>query len=209
LALAFASSVGAVELTAESWDAAVAGKTVFAKFFAPWCGHCKRMKPDWDKLMTEYEGHASTLVVDVDCTAGGKALCETVGVRGFPTLKYGDPNDLEDYKGGRDFAALKKFADGLGPQCSPANIDLCDDAKKKQIQEFQALGSEGRQKMIDEKQAELEKLESDFKKFVDGLQKQYQEASEKKEKDVDAVKQAGLGLLKSVHAHAKKAKSEL
>mmetsp|Transcript_91920 Transcript_91920/g.264461 ORF Transcript_91920/g.264461 Transcript_91920/m.264461 type:complete len:169 (+) Transcript_91920:256-762(+) len=168
------------------------------------------MKPDWDKLIAAYKGHEATLIADVDCTAGGKSLCEQVGVRGYPTIKYGDPNDLQDYKGGRDFDALKKFADGLGPQCGPANLDLCDDAKKKKIKEFQAMGADGREKAIKEKEAELTKLEADFKSFVEGLQKKYQEASDKKEKDVEAVKEAGLGLLKSVHAYEKKAgKSEL
>jgi len=167
------------------------------------------MKPDWDKLIAAYKDHASTLIADVDCTTGGKSLCEQAGVRGYPTIKYGDPNDLEDYKGGRDFAALKKFAEGLGPQCGPANLDLCDDAKKKKIEEFKALGSAGRETMITEKEAEVTKLEADFKKFVDGLQKSYSEANEKKDKDIEAVKAAGLGLLKSVHAHEKKAKSEL
>jgi len=167
------------------------------------------MKPDWDKLMAAFKDHSSTLIADVDCATGGKSLCEQVGVRGYPTIKHGDPSDLQDYKGGRDFAALKKFADGLGPQCSPANLDLCDAAKKKQIEEFKALDSKKREEMIKEKEAEITKLEADFKTFVDGLQKSYTEANEKKDKDVEAVKAAGLGLLKSVHAHEKKSKSEL
>jgi len=167
------------------------------------------MKPDWDKLIAAYKDDAATLIADVDCTAGGKSLCEDVGVRGYPTIKYGDPNDLQDYKGGRDFAALKKFAGELGPQCGPANLDLCDDEKKKKIEEFQALGSAKREAMIKEKEAEVTKLEADFKKFVDGLQKSYQEANDKKDKDIEAVKASGLGLLKSVHAHQKKAKNEL
>jgi len=167
------------------------------------------MKPDWDKLSAAFEDHASTLIADVDCTAGGKSLCEQMGVRGYPTIKHGDPNDLQDYKGGRDMAALQKFADGLGPQCGPANLDLCDEEKKKKIEEFTALGSAGRETMIKEKESEVTKLEADFKEFVDGLQKQYTEANEKKDKDTEAMKNAGLGLLKSVHAHEKKAKSEL
>merc|ERR1719443_2717762 len=159
--------------------------------------------------MTSFADSESVLVADVDCTAGGKALCDSVGVRGYPTIKHGDPNDLQDYKGGRDYAALKKFADGLGPQCGPANLDLCDAAKKKQIEEFKALGKDKREAMIKEKEGEITKLEADFKAFVDGLQKSYTEANEKKDKDIEAVKAAGLGLLKSVQAHEKKAKSEL
>jgi len=136
-------------------------------------------------------------------------LCDEIGVRGYPTIKQGDPSDLQDYKGGRDFAALKKFADGLGPTCSPANIDLCDDAKKTQIKEFTALGDDKRASMIKEKEAESARIEADFKEFVDGLQKSYKEASDKKDKDLEELKNSGLGLLKAVQAHEKKTKSEL
>merc|ERR1712050_655179 len=115
-------------------------------------------------------------------------------------MGYGDPSDLQDYKGGRDFAALKKFAEGLGPQCGPAKLELCDEASKKQIEESQALGVEKRAEMIKEKEKEIEKLESDFKAFVDGLQKQYTENNEKKDKAIEAIKEAGLGRLKAVHA---------
>merc|ERR1712084_73477 len=109
-------------------------------------------------------------IADVDCTAGGKEKCNEVGVRGYPTIKYGDPDDLQDYKGGRKLADLKKFVDGLGPQCGPANLDLCDAEKKKQIAEFQAMSASGREAQIAEKEKALATLESDFKKFVDGLQ---------------------------------------
>jgi len=167
------------------------------------------MKPDWDKLATEYKDSSTIGIYDVDCTAGGKSLCDGVGVRGYPTIKYGDPDDLQDYKGGRSFADLKKFAEGLGPQCGPANLNLCDADKKAKIEEFTKLGADAREKMIKEKEAEGEKAEKDFKEFVEGLQKQYQEASDKKDKDVEAIKAGGLGLLKSVQAFENKKKSEL
>merc|ERR1712063_177726 len=110
--------------------------------------------------MAAFEGSATVIVADVDCTAAGKSKCEEVGVRGYPTLKHGDPNDLQDYKGGRDYNALKKFAEGLGPACGPANLDLCDDDKKKQIEEFKALGASKREEKIKEEEASMEKLES-------------------------------------------------
>jgi len=167
------------------------------------------MKPDWDKLIAAFKDSSSVLIADVDCTAGGKELCNEVGVRGYPTIKHGDPSDLQDYKGGRDFAALKKFADELGPTCSPANLDLCDAEKKAKIAEFQKMGAAKREEMIKEKDAESAKLEEDFKTFVEGLQASYKEASDKKDKAVEDLKSSGLGLLKAVHAHEKKAKAEL
>eukprot|EP00747_Dinoflagellata_sp_TGD_P144834 gnl/TRDRNA2_/TRDRNA2_176538_c0_seq12.p1 gnl/TRDRNA2_/TRDRNA2_176538_c0~~gnl/TRDRNA2_/TRDRNA2_176538_c0_seq12.p1 ORF type:complete len:160 (+),score=63.65 gnl/TRDRNA2_/TRDRNA2_176538_c0_seq12:259-738(+) len=159
--------------------------------------------------MQEYENNPNILVADVDCTTGGKSLCSEVGVRGYPSIKYGDPADMQDYNGGRSLDDLKKHAATLGPTCSPANIDLCDDAKKKQIAEFTALSSADREKKIKESEEAMEKLEKDFSAFVEGLNKQYKEESEKKEKGVKDIKESGLGLLKAVHKHEQKAKGEL
>merc|ERR1711982_172522 len=147
---------------------------------------------------------------DVDCTAGGQSLCNEIGVRGYPTIKYGDPNNLEDYKGGRDFDSLKKFAEeNLGPTCGPANMDLCDAEKKAEIEKYQKMSVADLEAAIKEKTESMEKLETDFKTFVEGLQKQYSDANEKKDKDIEEIKASGLGLMKSVAAHGKAAKTEL
>jgi len=168
------------------------------------------MKPAWDKLMEEFKDSKTALVGDVDCTAAGKDLCSDVGVSGYPTIKQGDPNNLEDYKGGRDFDSLKKFAEeNLGPTCGPANLDLCDDAKKAEIEKFSKMSASDLEATIKEKTEAMEKLETDFKEYIEGLQKQYTEANEKKDKDVAAMKDSGLGLMKAVAAHSKAAKSEL
>ena len=68
---------------------------------------------------------------DVDCIGDGKPLCDKDGVRGFPTVKWGSPDDLQDYKGGRDFDALNTFAAELKPSCSVANVDACTDEQKE------------------------------------------------------------------------------
>jgi uncharacterized coiled-coil protein SlyX len=170
------------------------------------------MKPDYEKLMTDFDGSSTQLVAEVDCTAEGKPLCDTNGVRGFPTLKWGDPLALQDYQGGRDYDSLKKFCDeNLKPICSPANIDLCDDEKKAEIKKYQEMGADELDKVIAEKQSEIDKAESDFKTFVEGLQKQYQEATEAKEKTIEEIKNSGLGLMKSVRAAlaTEKSKDEL
>jgi hypothetical protein len=168
------------------------------------------MKPDWDKLMEEFAGSETQLIGDVDCTADGKPLCEANGVRGYPTVKWGDPADLQDYQGGRDYDTLKKFAEeNLKPVCSPTNIDLCDDDKKAEIKKFQAMSPDELDKAIKEKEEEQERAESDFKTYVENLQAQYREAMEAKDAAVEAVKNSGLGLMKAVRATADKGKDEL
>jgi hypothetical protein len=98
------------------------------------------MKPAWDKLMKDFEGSTTSLVADVDCTESGKDLCEKFEVKGFPTIKYGDPGDMKDYQGGRDYEELKKFADeNLGPTCGPDFMDLCSAKDKEKINKFMAM----------------------------------------------------------------------
>jgi hypothetical protein len=161
------------------------------------------MKPAWEKLMDEFADSKTALVGDVDCTAAGKPLCDSNGVQGFPTIKWGDPSALEAYEGGRDFDALEKFAkENLKPMCSPSNIDLCDDDKKAEIEKFIAMSGDDLDAAIKEKEKENEDAESEFKTFVEGLQKQYEDAMKKKDDAIAAVKASGLGLMKAVKANA-------
>jgi len=166
------------------------------------------MKPDWDKLMKEDFGE-NALVADVDCTAAGKPLCEANGVKGFPTLKYGDPSALEDYSGGRGFADLKKFAsENLKPMCSPTNIDLCDDEKKAEINKLMEMSAEDLDAKIAEKTKLLDEAEETFKSEVEKLQNKYQQLMEDKEKTETEVKESGLGMMKAVKAAKAKKKDD-
>jgi len=171
------------------------------------------MKPDWDKLMKNWnkgDRAKTSLIADVDCTADGKAICEKMGVRGYPSIKWGDAANLEDYEGGRSYDDLKKFAkSNLKPMCSPANLDLCDDAKKKDISDLQALPADELATKIDAKKAEMKDAEETFEKGVKELQATHEKLQKDKEAAVKAVKESGLGLMQAVQAHAKKAKEEL
>ena len=168
------------------------------------------MKPAWDKLMKKFKDSKTVIVADVDCTAAGEPLCKEHGVQGYPTIKYGDPSALEGYQGGRDFDDLKKFAsEELKPSCSPTNIDLCDDDKKKAIQDLQALSADDLEEKIKEKEKEQEAAEDTFKSEVEKLQATYEKLSKEKDAAVKAVKESGLGLMKAVRAGNKKKKEEL
>jgi len=169
------------------------------------------MKPDWDKVTSEINGLCgSTLVADVDCTAAGKPLCDSNGVQGFPTIKYGDPSALEDYQGGRSYDDLKKFAEGLKPSCSPSNLDLCDEEQAKEINKFMDMDDAKLDGMITEKEDEIAAAEKLFETELEKLQNRYKKLSEDKDASIAAVKEAGLGMMKAVKAaKAKSGKEEL
>merc|ERR1711968_368344 len=54
------------------------------EYYAPWCGHCKQLKPQYVKAATHLTGLVNVGAVDCDQE---KALCATAGIRGFPTIK--------------------------------------------------------------------------------------------------------------------------
>lgn len=97
------------------------------KFYAPWCGHCKKMAPDFEKAATELKGKAQ--LVDLDATVE-KDLASKYGIRGFPTLKLFSKGELiSDYKGGRTKDALVKYIERA---MLPAFEECADaDAVKK------------------------------------------------------------------------------
>ena len=174
--------------------------------FAPWCGHCKKMAPDWNTLMEEFKDSETQLIADVDCTAEGKPICDANGVKGFPTLKYGDPSDLQDYQKGRDLDSLRKFIqEDLKPVCSPSNLDLCDDDKKKEIEALFALDDAALEEKIATESKKLDEAETKFKAQVEELQANYQKFMTEKEETEASVKASGLGLMKSVAAAKAKA----
>lgn len=198
LATLFASA-SAIELTQETWDENTAGKAVFVKFFAPWCGHCKKMKPAWDSLMKDFEDSDSVLVADVDCIEGGKSLCDKVGVKGFPTIKYGSPDDLKDYQGSRDHPELVKFADTLKPGCVAETLENCSDEEKKTIAGLKEKDVKDLRVLVLAEAKEREQAHSDFKEQVDKLQKQYEQLTSDRDSTLEDVKDRySIGVVKQL-----------
>jgi len=83
------------------------GKDVFVEFYAPWCGHCKKLAPIWDELGEHFKDDDTVVIAKIDMTANELA---TVSVRGFPTLKlFKADNTVVDYSGGRTLEDFIKF----------------------------------------------------------------------------------------------------
>ena len=60
-------------------------KHLLMMFYAPWCGHCKNLKPDWVEASNQVP--KSFAIGALDCTAHS-GTCNTVGASGYPTIKY-------------------------------------------------------------------------------------------------------------------------
>lgn len=80
------------------------------EFYAPWCGHCKKLAPEYEKLGASFKKVKSVLIAKVDCDEH-KSLCSKYSVSGFPTLKWFPKGSLEpkDYNGGRTADDLTSF----------------------------------------------------------------------------------------------------
>ena len=76
------------------------------KFYAPWCGHCKRMKPDFQSAAAELKGQAVLAAMDVN-KAENSAVSRKYNITGFPTLLFFDGGELQyPYPGGNNKEVL-------------------------------------------------------------------------------------------------------
>ena len=79
----------------------------FVMFHAPWCGWCKRLSPDWDKLAKKMKGEI--VVAKVDATAN-QLTSARFGIQFFPTLVFLRQGKMYKYDGAKDLAAFEEFA---------------------------------------------------------------------------------------------------
>lgn len=81
----------------------------FVEFYAPWCGHCKNLKPEYIKLASKLKGIANIGAVDCD-NKNNQPLAQQYGIQGFPTLKLITPSGkIVDYNGARTAGAMASF----------------------------------------------------------------------------------------------------
>jgi len=130
-----------VHLTPDNFDSVVGGdKAVFVEFFAPWCGHCKKLAPDYEVVADSFAGSKEVIVASVDADAH-KDLGGRFDVHGFPTLKFFPKGSTtpEAYEGGRSIEDItlyienKTGAKAKGPKKAPSSVVILDPSNFDEI----------------------------------------------------------------------------
>jgi len=182
------STATEIHLTRDTWDL-TAGKTVFIKWYAPWCGHCKELAPDWDKMANEWfesNNKNNVLVASVDCTKE-EEWCVEMDITGFPTLTYGDPSHdgvfMETYSNEKTYEKLSQFVrDELTkPICSPGNIQSCDALQQAKIREMWNMSLDEIESFIEEKNQLIRQAEIEFQNDFETMQADYDKHSQQHE----------------------------
>ncbi|KAG2069761.1 thioredoxin-domain-containing protein [Suillus decipiens] len=113
-----------ISLTSETFDNFVAQAPTFVKFFAPWCGHCKKLAPVWVQVARRMQHKLN--IAEVNCDEF-KSLCSKQGVTGYPMLFYYSHGAKTEYSGSRKYEPLVAFADkAASPTMQPISADDLD-----------------------------------------------------------------------------------
>ncbi|TVU29713.1 hypothetical protein EJB05_21293 [Eragrostis curvula] len=98
---------------------------IVVEFYAPWCGHCKQLAPEYEKAASILSKHDPPVVLaKVDSSdKKNKDLSEKYNVQGFPTIKIlrNQGENAQDYDGPRDADGIVEY---LKKQVGPASVEI-------------------------------------------------------------------------------------
>lgn len=91
---------------------------LFVDFYAPWCGHCKQLEPEFEKAAAALQGQVHFAQVDATLEV---ALAEQYRVEGYPTLYFFKDGHPEEYNGNRQNDSIVQWLqEHMGPALNVA-----------------------------------------------------------------------------------------
>ncbi|AOA65124.1 Protein disulfide isomerase [Komagataella phaffii CBS 7435] len=100
-----------VKLTEATFESFITSNPhVLAEFFAPWCGHCKKLGPELVSAAEILKDNEQVKIAQIDCTEE-KELCQGYEIKGYPTLKvfHGEVEVPSDYQGQRQSQSIVSY----------------------------------------------------------------------------------------------------
>lgn len=136
--VAVAGATNVLDLTkTKDYDAAVGkGVSALVMYFAPWCGHCKRLEPEYEVVADAFSKKKSQVAIAKVNADENRELGQRAGIQGFPTLKYypGAGGAPVDYQGERTADKIAAFvteqsnvASQMKTPAPPATVVLNSD----------------------------------------------------------------------------------
>ncbi|KAK7463957.1 hypothetical protein BaRGS_00038039 [Batillaria attramentaria] len=127
-ALLAVSASDVLEFTDDNFKDKVAQHDVIlVEFYAPWCGHCKKLAPEYEKAATRLKSNDPPVpLAKVDCTEE-KDTCSQYGVSGYPTLKIFKGGELKkDYDGPREADGIVRV---MQKEAGPSSKEITEPSE--------------------------------------------------------------------------------
>lgn len=197
-----------VVLTDENFEKIVMDekKHILVEFYAPWCGHCKALAPEYEKVATAFSGEEDVVIAKYDADSQ-KTFSSKYGISGFPTLKWFSKDDKEnpkDYASGRDLKSFVEFInENAGTNRNPdgslaetaGRISALDELAKR----FYDAPKEERNKIIAQTKEEIKKLEGleakngeNYAKIMEIIQKKGKDFVDKEKARISRMLEGSL-----------------
>jgi len=155
---------GVVDLTPENAKEVLSGlKLTLAEFYAPWCGHCKRLAPEYKKLgqmvMDDPTMSEFVVIAKADCDAH-RDLGQKFGITGYPTVKvfmrgigHAEYQEAFPYPGARTAEAMFEYLKDIVTKDKSIGRDVKLDGIALKF-----LVSSDREKVIEETESYIQEL---------------------------------------------------